>query len=136
MRNVARAFDQQSTTTPLHPLPHGPAQQDNAQLPWGIVASGGMPPLMFQLRFHDGRMMSFAYSDLREIHCRDAGRVELYLQAMAKIVIIIEGRHLRDLAKWLGNAGVLWVQEGDPRDTQTPETAPEVVSIRIEQLPE
>ena len=132
--NAARAFGQHSGGRRLHSVPGGPLA--DGATPWATLQEGAMPPLMFQLRFHDGRMSSFAYSDLREIHCPDAGRIELLLVGIAKLVITIEGRLLRDLAKWFSGAMVRWVQEGDPRDVDRPESAPEIVKITVEELPD
>lgn len=136
MAHVARVFDQHTKAGVLERLSGDVQDQDNHQLPWGMATDGGMPPMLFQLRFSDGRMVSYAYSDIREIHCRDAGRIEISLYAMSKLVIIIEGRHLSDLAKWLCCAGIRWAQEADPRDVDLPETSPEIAKIAIEEIPE
>lgn len=136
MNNVARVFDRQTHSDVLERLSQDVYDQDDQYLPWGTATDGAMPPLMFQLRFNDGRMVGYAYNDIREIHCRDAGRVEISLFAMAKLVVIIEGRHLTDLAKWLCCAGVRWIEEGDPREVDIPEAQPEITRITVEQLPD
>ncbi len=141
MAKVARIFDEQTNNDPIHSLPqdrqlpHEVKLQNSEKAPWATTANGTMPPMMFQINFHDGRMICFAYSDLREIHCRDAGHIELFVQAMGKLAILIEGRHLTDLAKWLCNGMIRSIQESDPRDTK-PESAPEIVNITVEELPD
>ncbi len=129
MNNVARVFDHHSE------FYREPPPEDHAT-PWAINEQGALPPPMFQLRFQDRRMVSFAYSDLREVHCQHAGKIELYLYSLNKLVITIEGRHLRELAQWFSAAGVRWVQETDPRSDAQQEASPQVLSIVVEQLPD
>ena len=135
MEHVANIFDQQ-TTVNHRPLPHEVDLRNSEEAPWKTIASGSMPPMMFQINFHDGRLVCFAYSDLREIHCRDAGYIELFLQSMCKVAILIEGRHLTDLAKWLSNGMIRSIMESDPRDTTRSESSPEILSITLEELPD
>lgn len=136
MAKIARAFDKHTRGAIHRPLPRETALQDNDGPPWELVAPGVMPPMMFQLRFHDGSKSSFAYSDLREVYCRDPGYVALTVQSVAKYRIEIEGRHLSGLADYFGMASVRWVQEGDPRCDPSPESAPKIVRISAELLPD
>lgn len=108
--------------------------QDNHPLPWKVVAQNASPPLLFGLLFADGRRTSFAYSDLRELRSPDAGRIELGLLGMAKYVVTLEGRHLHELLKLFESHQVSRVQESDPRETDRPEKAPEIVKISITEL--
>lgn len=117
-------------------LPQQSPQQDNVKLPWEIVPQGAMPPMMFQMRFHNGAKSSFAYSDLREVHCRDAGFVVLTVQSVSQYLITIEGRNLSGLADWFGAAMIRWIQEGDPRHDPRPESSPEITSISVEVVEE
>ncbi|WP_425400411.1 hypothetical protein [Aeoliella sp.] len=134
MSNVARAFDQHTHRGVIRSMP-GPASNDrNNDAAWEVLPMGAMPPMMFQLRLHNGSSRSFAFSDLREVSCPHAGVVQLHLFAMAKLVITIEGRHLRELAGGLSCAGIRWIQESDPRSAGRPETEPEVTRITIEQV--
>lgn len=136
MTNVARAFDEQTNVNVLHNFPVNTQQEQSDRLPWETLATGAMPPMMFQVRFSDGKMISFAYGDLHEVHCRDAGHIELFLYSLRKLVITIEGRHLRELAHWFSSAGVQWIQETDPRDRERSETEAEIVKITVEEIPE
>ncbi|QDT57104.1 hypothetical protein Pan44_51700 [Caulifigura coniformis] len=129
---MARAFDDQRREQLFRPRPQ-PANQSSATgTSWQSVRNGEMPPLMFQLRFRDGRITSFAYSDLREIRFRDAGFIQLGLCGMSQRIITIEGRHLRELVELLGNGLVYWLQEADERDVETPETSPCITALIIE----
>lgn len=105
-----------------------------AQPPYERVRNGGMPPMMFQVRLSDGQTISFAYSDVREIRSRDAGHIQIAVFAMSRILITIEGRHLRELSNLLGMAMIRWMVEADERATERPETAAEIVKIRVEVL--
>ena len=87
---------------------------------------------MFQLRFRDGRISSFAYSDIREIQSCDAGQITLAIFAMSRMLVTIKGRYLRDLLSLLGSGLVRWIEEGDTRDLDRPEAAPHITSIQIE----
>lgn len=130
MQTVARVFDAQNTGSTQHtPVPPGTAS-------WEATAANQMPPMMLQLRRHDGSMISFSYSDVREVHASHAGLVELYLVAMRKTLVRIEGRRLTELANLITAGMVRWVQEADPRDYDLPEESPAVLSITIKALGE
>ena len=135
MTNVAKAFDEQSCKNGFRGFSY-PAEQDGPRDPWKQLYDGDLPPMMFQLRFRDGSMASYAYSDLREIRCRDAGCVQLYLNAMRSLLITIDGRHLSELANLLSSAQVRWIDEVDPRDEGRPENAAEIVRISVEEIEE
>lgn len=105
-----------------------------ASPPYERVRNGGMPPMMFQLRLSDGQTISFAYSDVREIRSRDAGHIQIAIFALSRMLITIEGRHLRELSNLLGMALVRWMTEADERAAERPETAAEIVKIRVEVL--
>lgn len=131
MNNMARAFDAQ---TNRQIMPRIPTEQDNQAVPWEITAEGSMPLMMFQLCFHDDSIRSFAYSDLREIDSPHAGQIKLLLQSMGKLMITIEGRHLRDLAGWFSAGKVQSIREADPRDFNSQESQPEITHITVEEL--
>ncbi|GAA4464192.1 hypothetical protein GCM10023156_50460 [Novipirellula rosea] len=76
--------------------------------------------------------MSYSYSDVREIECRDAGQIKLVVFAASQILITIEGRNLRELATLFGMASVRWLQEADPRSVRRPETESDITRIVIE----
>ncbi|ELP32910.1 hypothetical protein RBSWK_03157 [Rhodopirellula baltica SWK14] len=91
-----------------------------------------MPPMMFQLRLNDGRWLSYSYSDVREIECRDAGQIKLTVFAASRTLITIEGRNLRELATLFGMASVRWLEEADPRVRRRPESNAEITRIHVE----
>ncbi len=117
MGNVARDFDQLTHQGVVRSLPYNDEGVDKENSAWEALPIGGMPPLMFQVRFSDGSFNAYAFSDLREVHCPHAGAINLHLFAMAKLVIRIEGRHLLELARGFSCAGIRWIQESDPRNT-------------------
>ncbi|QDT07451.1 hypothetical protein K227x_58780 [Rubripirellula lacrimiformis] len=134
MAHASSAFDRNrgGNLRSVSPLP---ARQDDDGLPWLQVRNGELPPMMFQLRFRDGRIMSFAYSDIREIQSRDAGQITLGIFAMSRVLVTIRGRHLRDLMTLLGTGRIRWLEEDDTRDVGRPETLPLILSIEIEAFP-
>ncbi|WP_040352844.1 hypothetical protein [Blastopirellula marina] len=134
MADAARAFDEQRGGNILRGLPGRRESAEQNNVPWRSVREGEMPPMMFQLRLRDGGTISYPYSDVREIRCRDAGCVQVSVLGMAKMIITLEGRRLRELADLLGRAELLWIEEADPRDVGRPESAPEIVSISIEEI--
>ena len=133
MFSPARSFEERMHTSLLRGAANKSSQPASEAPPWGLVQAGAMPPMMFELRLHDGTMTSFAYSDVRMIRCPDAGRVELYLLGMGKLKVSIQGRHLRDLASSFNCCLVRWVQEGDPRDEKA-EDDPYVTEIAVHDL--
>jgi len=128
-KDVGRAFDEQSNVFQGFPQP---AQDD--KVPWGRMRDGEMPPMMLQLRLNDGTSVSYAYSDLREIRCRDAGYVQLFILGLDRLIITLEGRRLKELANLLSRAMILWIQEADPRDLSQPEDLPWVDNIVVESV--
>ena len=135
MAEAARAFDENNSRNILHQSPRLVRDAgDGFDLPWVKIREGEMPPMMFQIQFNDGRLSSYAFSDIREVHCADAGKVQLMLFAMQKIVITFEGRNLRDLANLFCNAALRSIRESDPRELERPERAPEVIRVSIEPI--
>ncbi|MEZ6136994.1 MAG: hypothetical protein R3C53_19030 [Pirellulaceae bacterium] len=130
MARVSRAFDDISNRGGLPSRPT-PANDPSGSKPWAQLQQGELPPMMFQLRFYDGQALSLSYSDIRQIRCRDAGYIEILLYAPKLTNVVIEGRHLRELASLLGCCLIRWVEECNERQ-QIPESAPEVTSISIE----
>ncbi len=114
--------------SPTEPRPESPEA-------WHRIRNGEMPPLMFQLRFRSGEVLSYAYSDLREIRFRDAGFVQLGLFGMSRVEVTIQGRHLRELSESLGSGLIRWLQEADERDDEIPESQPQISEITIETFP-
>ena len=133
MTNVSNAFDANNRRPTLKSLSMVSKLPDGA-LPWQRVKDGELPPMMFQLRFQNGDMKSYAYSDLREIHCSGAGTIQLFVYAMKKQVITLEGRNLRELAGLLGRAKVWAIYETDPREVDRPENEPTIECILIENV--
>jgi len=137
MAEAARAFDENNSRNILHRKPTLVRESgEKYDCPWARIREGEMPPMMFQIRFNDGRIASYAYSDIREVHCRDSGHVQLMVFAMQKLSITFEGRHLRDLADLFCNAAVRSVDESDPRDVDRPEKAPEIVRVSVDPIEE
>ncbi|MCA9026696.1 MAG: hypothetical protein KDA86_15925 [Planctomycetaceae bacterium] len=104
------------------------------ELPWQRVGPHEPPLLMFQVRFADGRMISFAYSDLREIRRRDAGHLTIGIYGMKKYEVTIEGRNLDELHSLLAMANIKSLTEFGPRSFDRPEESPCIDRIRIETI--
>ena len=135
MAEVSRAFDENTGRNILHRLPQSIDRvSKESHCPWQAIREGELPPMMFQLRFRDGHMESYAYSDIREVHCRDAGSVQVLLHSMGKKCITFEGRHLKELANLFCIASLRSVHEADVRDLGRPESSPEVTQIVVEPL--
>lgn len=130
MPNAARAFDQHRGGTPARAA--SDASPIDESDPFARSMPGELPPMMFQLRLSDGRWLSYAYHDVREIECRDSGHLRMTLATSPKTSITIEGRNLRDLATLLSLASVRWIREADPRAVSRPEEQAEVIRITIE----
>ncbi len=134
MAKVARVFDQHNRPSSM-PSPIRPVSNER-RVPWVEVRDDEMPPMMFQIWMSNGRIQSYTYNDLHEVHCPDAGCVELYLYSFDKLLITLEGRHLRELAHLFSCACVRSLHEADPRDLDVPERDPEITSISIEVIEE
>jgi len=134
MALASRAFADQRREEIFRNRPQPVLQTVATPPPWQSIQSGEMPPLMLQFRLRSGETISYAYHDLREIRVRDAGHIQLGLVGMSKLLITIEGRHLRELAEFIGSGLVRWVQESDERALDVPESSPWITSILIEQV--
>lgn len=110
------------------------ANNEKLEAPWKRAAPTEPPPLMFQVRFCDGRVISYAYADLRETRLRDAGHLQLCLFGMEKYHLTIEGRNLTELNALIGAGKIKSLDELGPRTFDRPESAPSIDSIRVEAL--
>ncbi|MEO9590067.1 hypothetical protein [Rhodopirellula bahusiensis] len=135
MASASRAFDNHrrgsSVFQPVEKKTAKPRDEEPAESPppYERVHPGHPPSMRLRIRFRDGRISSYAFSDLREIHQRDAGLVQLDFIAMRAVSIIIRGRNLNELARLLDNAMVRCIDESDDRDVDRLEEEPAIVSI-------
>lgn len=106
----------------------------NAKAPWKKAGPGEPPSLMLQFVFEDGRVKSYACSDIREMQKRDAGHIQLSIYGMEKYRITIEGRHLSELFDLLQMGRVKSMTEFGPRTFDHPEESPAIDRITIESL--
>ena len=134
MALASRAFADQRREEIFRNRPQSLLQPVAAPPPWQSIQNGEMPPLMLQFRLRTGETISYAYHDIREIRVRDAGLIQLGLVSMSKLLITIEGRHLRELGELIGTGLVRWVQETDDRKVDVPEDQPSIESIVIERM--
>lgn len=102
--------------------------------PWLGTKHGEPPPMMLQVKFHDGSILSYAYSDLRETRLRDAGHLVLCIFGMEKYLVTIEGRHLSHLAQLIGIGKIKTLIELGPRTFDRPEEAASIDKITVETL--
>lgn len=109
-------------------------QPGGQKSPWKRSAPGEPPPLMLQFVFHDGRVVSYACSDIREMQKRDAGHIELSIFGMEKYRVTIQGRNLNDLFDLLQMGRIRSMTEFGPRTFDHPEENPAIDKISIEAL--
>ncbi|TWT49002.1 hypothetical protein Pla108_27090 [Botrimarina colliarenosi] len=102
--------------------------------PWKRVNPSEPPPMMFQVQLCDGRAVSYAYCDLREIRQRDAGYIELCLLGMEKTHVAVTGRNLTDLANLIAAGRIKSFEELGPRTFDRAESSPSIDKITIETL--
>ncbi|WP_145207066.1 hypothetical protein [Planctomycetes bacterium TBK1r] len=102
--------------------------------PWKKLSPGEPPAMTLQLIFGDGRVISYASSDIREMQKRDPGHLQIFVYGMEKYRITIEGRHLDDLFDLLQNSRVRSLTEMGPRTFDHPEDAPSIEKITVEAL--
>ena len=108
--------------------------KSSVQVPWKRVGPNDPPPMMFQVQFCDGRVISYAYSDLRETRLRDAGYLQLCIYGMEKYHLTIEGRNLTELADLIGVGRVKSLVELGPRTFDRDESNPSIDKITVETL--
>ena len=89
---------------------------------------------MLQFHFYDGRVVSYACSDIREMQKRDAGHIELSVYGMEKHRLTIKGRNLNELFDLLQLGRIKSMTELGPRTFDYPEESPAIDSITIETL--
>ena len=135
MPSASKAFADQRREELFRHVPDSRPSAAEVSPPWLIMRNGELPPMMFQLRMAQGEQLSFAYSDLREVRFRDAGFLQLGVYGMSRLLITIEGRHLRELADALGCGLVRWLQVADERELDRPESSPCIDAISIEAFP-
>lgn len=102
--------------------------------PWKLVGPGDPTPLTLQLQFKDGRVFSYAVSDIREMQKRDPGHLQIFVYGMEKYRITIEGRHLDELFNLLQLGRVRSLTEMGPRTFDRSENAPSIDKISVESL--
>ncbi|WP_146575303.1 hypothetical protein [Botrimarina hoheduenensis] len=90
--------------------------------------------MMFQVRFCDGRSISYSYCDLREIRVRDAGHVQLCLLGMEKTHVSVTGRNLSELAELISSGKIKSFSELGPRTFDRPESSPSIDKVTVETL--
>lgn len=115
-------------------LAHGLQSGQPVKEAWKRTNPGEPPPMMFQIQFANGRVISYAYSDLRETRMRDAGCLTLCVFGMEKYHITVEGRHLTELATLIGLGRIKSFVEMGPRTFDHPEESPAIDKITVETL--
>lgn len=111
-----------------------PAAKTDDKSPWNRTKPSEPPPIMFQIQFCDGRIISYAYCDLRETRLRDAGYLQLCLLGMEKYHINITGRNLTELANLIGAGKIKSFVELGSRTFELPESSPSIDKITVETL--
>jgi hypothetical protein len=109
-------------------------QPGGQKSPWKRSSPGEPPPLMLQFVFYDGRVISYACADIREMRKRDAGHIELSIYGMEKYRVSIQGRNLNELFELLQIGRIKSMTELGPRNFELPEESPSIDQINIESL--
>lgn len=117
----------------VKPMPRFTDKQ-SLEMPWKRSSPTEPPPMMFQVQFRNGNIISYAYADLRETRLRDAGYLQLCILGMEKYHLTIEGRNLVELANLLGIGKIKSLEELGTGRFDRPESAPSIDSIKIETL--
>ncbi|QDU80732.1 hypothetical protein Pla110_24650 [Polystyrenella longa] len=115
-------------------LQSGHRLKSATELPWKRSHPNDPPLMMFQVHFFDGRVTSYAYSDLREVRLRDAGHLQLCLFGMEKYHVTIEGRNMIELAELIGAGKMKSLMEMGPRTFERAEQSPSIDKVTIETL--
>ena len=136
MAQVSRVFEQSRREAILKTVPGSDISDAQEHVPWHRIQAHEMPPMMLQLRMANGEILSYSYSDIRQIRMRDAGYVQLFVAGFTRVIVTLEGRLLQSLANDIGGGMIHWIQEADERDMDIPENRPSIVSIQIELCPE
>tara|TARA_R110002049_G_C9174280_1_gene562386 strand:+ start:6545 stop:6958 length:414 start_codon:yes stop_codon:yes gene_type:complete len=134
MSKIASTFDHHGRDHLFRPASEAPEPARKVELPWVSIHAAGRPPLMFDLAFRDGAIVSFSYNDIRMIDYRDAGKLQLVV-GMDRTRVSIEGRHLAELRAHLSRGMLLSVRESDDDTIYGDEDLPAVERIVVEPSP-
>ena len=93
----------------------------------------GSMPMCFEVRFRNGEIRYFPYSDLRGCRLLHQGHLVVDILGFNKSHVVIEGRHLGELAKSLGLGDIEWLEESS-MTFHPPEEEPWIQSIEVEDL--
>lgn len=108
--------------------------RNQAETPWTRCKKTDPQPQMFRIKFADGRVLSWAYSDLRETRMLHAGYLTLCIMGMEKYHIVLEGRNLTELAELFYDMRVTFIEELGPRTFDRPEDAPAINKVTVDTL--
>jgi len=109
-------------------------QVTSIEPPWRKASPHDPPLMMFQVRFKDGRMISYSYSDLREIRRFDAGHLVIGIYGFEKYEITVKGRNLDEFYTLLAIGKIQYVEELGPHNFDRPENIPSIDSIHVENV--
>lgn len=107
---------------------------DHQTPPWKKLHATEAMPMSFEVRRQNGEIETFTYGDFRGIKLLSAGYLIINVFAMEKTQIIVEGRHLGELASLISLGKIRWLCETPRTGTESPETAPQIDKITIEEM--
>lgn len=96
-------------------------------------ASEGPSQMCFEVRFRNGEIRYFPYSDLRGCRLLHQGHLIIEILGMNKSHVIVEGRWLGDLARYLSLGCIDWLAEARG-NRKLPEAESWIEKITIEDL--
>jgi len=107
---------------------------ETKEFPWKKLHPNEQMPMCFEVRFQDGSVETFPYSDFRGTKLLHAGYLIVNIYGMEKYQIVIEGRHLGEFAKHLSLGRIHWFGESPVLGHEPNETLPHIQNITIEAL--
>lgn len=106
--------------------------ESNSRTPWKKLESG-YTPMCFEVRYRNGEVQAFPYSDFRGYQLQHEGYLVIKILGMQKSVLIVEGRWLSQLARHLSMGGIEWFGEIS-NALEVPESEPYIERITLEDL--
>lgn len=111
-----------------------PKAETDETPPWKILNVREPTPMSFEIRFRDGHIEAFAYSDFRGAKLVNPGYLIVGLIGMEKMHIVVEGRHLRELSRHLSLGRIDWLGESANRGHEPVEELPHIERIQVDIL--
>lgn len=120
-------FPSNDDVQPIHLKPN------HKGLPWKKFHASESSLMCFEIRFRNGCIETFPYSDFRGTRLIHAGHLTVNIYGMEKYQITVLGRNLGELARHLSLGRIDWFGENE-HGQRCLETASHIETITIETL--